>query len=263
MRVAVVNDDGIHAPGLLALATALSTGGHSLTVVAPHVQRSGSGTSVGSELDGRAVAVAVTDLGGLDVPAYAVEGTPALIALAIAHGLLGAARPDVVVSGINSGHNVGRLTLFSGTLAVAAVAAVYGTPAIALSCAARDIDRYGPAAEFLADALDDLVASIPPGVAYNVNYPSRPAADVHGVRLARLHSPERPDVHVERHDTGMRVVLTDRHSDDDATTDIALLAQGFISLTPITAGLREAFDHAISQDALDAVWSSAGSPTAG
>jgi 5'-nucleotidase len=218
---------------------------------------------VGSELDGRPVAVAVTDLDGLDVPAYAVEGTPALIALAIAHGLLGPDRPDVVVSGINSGHNVGRLTLFSGTLAVASVAAAYGTPAIALSCAAEDIDRYGPAAAFLTDGLDDLVASIPPGVVYNVNYPNRPAAEVHGARLARLHSPKRPDVRVQRHDAGMRVVLADRRSDDDGTTDIALLDQGFISLTPISAGLHEAFDRAISQDALDELWSMAGSPTVG
>lgn len=259
MRVAVVNDDGIHAPGLHALAAALGTAGHRLTVVAPHLQRSGSGTSVGSELDGHLVAVTATKLDGLDVRAYAVEGTPTLIALALAHGLLGRDRPDVVVSGINSGHNVGRLTLFSGTLAAASVAAAYGTPALALSCAAKDVDRYGPAATLLSTTLDDLVAGIPPGVAYNVNYPSRPSTEVRGIRLAHLHSPARPDVLVERHDSGMRVVLADRHSDDDATTDIALLAQGFVTLTPVLAGLREVFDGAVSQETLDGLWSNAGS----
>jgi 5'-nucleotidase len=254
MRVAVVNDDGIHASGLHALAKALDGAGHAVTIVAPHAQQSGSGTSVGSELDGRTVAMVPVALDGLDVPAYAVEATPALIALAISHGLLGRERPDVVVSGINSGHNVGRLTVFSGTLSVALVCASYGLPAVALSCAAGDRDRYPLAAAFLAGVLEELMASLPDRVAYNINYPTRQVAEARGVRLARLHAPQRPDVRIAHRDGLLQVALADRQGRDDPASDIALLEQGFISLTPVEAGFRDDCVTATTQDTLDALW---------
>lgn len=252
MHVAAVNDDGIRSRGLHALADALHSAGHKLDVVAPHKQRSGSGTSLGSELDGRTIPFTPVQLDGVSATAYAVEGTPALIALALANGLLGGKKPDVVVSGINSGHNVGRLTLFSGTLAVALVAAAYGVPGIALSCAAHDVARYPAAARFLAGALDTLVASMPPGVAYNINYPSCDPVDLRGVRTARLHTADRPDVVVDRSECELRVRLADRTS-GDRETDIGLLDEGFISLTPIVAGLREYRDATFSLTDVDAI----------
>ena len=127
LRVLVTNDDGVQAPGIAVLVDALrALPNTQVTVVAPSQNRSGSG---GKVTDGSVSASGATTLGGY--PATAVDGFPA-DAVAVALGESGP-QPDVVVSGVNDGANLGPLTAVSGTVGAARAAAQAGIPALAVS----------------------------------------------------------------------------------------------------------------------------------
>ena len=128
--ILVTNDDGIDSPGLRAAAMALDVLGEVL-VVAPVVQQSGTGRSMPPASQGRIVRHRIA-LNGRQVDGYAVEGSPAQ---AVQHGVLEIASrlPDLVVSGINFGENVGSGITVSGTVGAAMEAADFGIPAIAFS----------------------------------------------------------------------------------------------------------------------------------
>ena len=143
MRVLVTNDDGVSAPGLAALTRALvgwaerSTAGggprHEIVVVAPSSNYSGAGAAVGSVTDGtRIVYQRARVTGAEDVEAYGLDASPALSVIAGALGAIGP-KPDLVLSGINHGVNVGRSVLHSGTVGAALTASQLGISALAVS----------------------------------------------------------------------------------------------------------------------------------
>jgi 5'-nucleotidase len=129
-QILLTNDDGIQSPGLWAAAEALSDLGF-VTVAAPRDQSSGMGRSLPSTSDGR-VRSEVVCVRGKDWTVYAVGGSPAQ---AVLHGILEIMpqRPDLVVSGINYGENVGTGVTISGTIGAALEAASHGIPALAMS----------------------------------------------------------------------------------------------------------------------------------
>lgn len=249
MRLLLTNDDGIHAPGLRVLAGRLQADGHELTVLAPDRQYSGSGTSVGSELNGALVRVQPIRLAGLPkVRALMVGGPPALVALAACHGLV-EEQPELVVSGINPGHNVGRLVLHSGTLGAAITAAAFGWRAVAVSCPPGDDQQFEAAADFIASVLDVLASRAAEGPVLNINFPHCALADVRGVRRATLVSPAKGDLTMERTRDGLRVHVSRDRADGDENTDLALLHARFITVTsaPTLRG-RELQDEEIADD---------------
>lgn len=172
-RILVTNDDGIRAGGIRALEEAMLALGE-VTVVAPEREMSATSQSISlhsplrvSRLDGRH---------------FAVAGTPADAVILAIHHLL-AERPDLVVSGINPGGNLGENVVYSGTVAAAMEATLHGVPAIAVSLASRKQLDYGTAAAFTAQlAAKVLEEGLPAGVMLNVNVPR---GEVRGVRITR------------------------------------------------------------------------------
>jgi 5'-nucleotidase len=130
IQILLTNDDGIQSPGLWAAAEALSCLGY-VTVAAPRDQWSGAGRSHPSHTDGR-INPQTLNVHGKDWTVYAVGGTPAQT---IAYGIMEICprKPDLVVSGINYGENVGTGTTVSGTVGAALEAAAFGIPAMAIS----------------------------------------------------------------------------------------------------------------------------------
>lgn len=197
MRILVTNDDGVGAPGLAALTRALvrwtkEAGGdgpaapHEIVVVAPSTNYSGAGAAVGSVTDGTAIAYqrAVVEGAGA-VEAYGVDASPALSVIAGALGAVGP-KPDLVLSGINHGVNVGRSVLHSGTVGAALTAGQLGISALAVSLrAGADPDPWESAAD-LAVALVPLLAAAPVGTVLNLNVPHLPPDQIRGLRWARV-----------------------------------------------------------------------------
>jgi 5'/3'-nucleotidase len=174
VRVLLSNDDGVNAPGLAALATAFPD--DEVWVVAPDREQSASSHAISLHRPLRIVQVGERR--------FSVDGTPTdAVYLALNHVLRGR-RPDLVLSGVNHGPNLGNDVLYSGTVAAAMEGALLGVTAIAISLAARPPHEFGPAAAFAAQ-LARRVAERPPAapILFNVNVPAGP---VKGYRLTRL-----------------------------------------------------------------------------
>jgi len=164
MRILVTNDDGVHAPGLKALAEAMRTLGE-VVVVAPEHEQSGTSHSLSLHRPLR-----IKEHGP---DRFGVDGTPSdSVYLALNHVLKGRA-PDVVVSGVNHGANLGDDITYSGTVAAAMEATMIGVPAVAFSLAQRSGPwDFAPAVRFAASLVSTLASQrLPRGVLLNVNVP--------------------------------------------------------------------------------------------
>ena len=177
MRILLSNDDGYFAPGIAALAQVLSTLG-TVTVVAPERDRSGASNSL--TLD-RPLSVKQASNGF-----YYVNGTPTDCVHLAVTGLLDAL-PDIVVSGINHGANMGDDTIYSGTVAAATEGFLLGIPSLAISLVTAGNDCFATAAE-VARALVERYARTPLGepVLLNVNVPDVPLQNLVGMEVTRL-----------------------------------------------------------------------------
>ncbi|ANN17218.1 5'/3'-nucleotidase SurE [Amycolatopsis orientalis] len=179
MRALITNDDGIDSPGLAALARGAVDHGWTVVVAAPAAEASGTSAGLtGAGEEGR-VTVERRELSGLpDVPAFAVAAHPGLIALAAAQGTFGEA-PEIVLSGVNHGANVGRAILHSGTVGAALTASINGARALAVSL---DVGlEPGPrphwdTAVAVAATLFDRLTELPAGTVLNLNVPDRAEA---------------------------------------------------------------------------------------
>lgn len=236
MRIVVTNDDGIDAGGIVAVAGQLSRAGHDVVIVAPLSQSSGSGSSLGSELDGRKVAAVRRDDHVTGLRAVGVDAPPAFIALAVSRGWLELA-PDLLVSGINRGNNIGDLSLFSGTLGAALTASLHGVPALAISCPAAPT-RYEEAASCLVDSLPSLLEKLPAGCAYNLNYPDAPREGFTGWVPATFARSEAHDLLAHGDVAGVSVSLAAERSAGDPASDIALLRRGTATCTIVSGALE-------------------------
>jgi 5'-nucleotidase len=174
VRVLLSNDDGVHAPGLAALVAAFA--GDEVWVVAPDREQSASSHAISLHRPLR--------LAELGPRRFAVDGTPTdAVYMGMNHVLKGG-RPDLVVSGINHGPNLGNDVLYSGTVAAAMEGALLGACAIAVSLAAPPPHDFGPAAAFAVALARRVVADPPPApMLLNVNVPAGP---VRGYRFTRL-----------------------------------------------------------------------------
>jgi 5'-nucleotidase len=174
VRVLLSNDDGVHAPGLEALAAAFE--GDEVWVVAPDREQSASSHAISLHRPLR--------LYEMGPRWYAVDGTPTdAVYMALNH-VLKAARPDIVVAGINHGPNLGNDVLYSGTVAAAMEGALLGVHALAVSLASAPPHAFEDAARFAAALARRIVETQPPApLLLNVNVPPGP---IRGWRLARL-----------------------------------------------------------------------------
>lgn len=231
-RVLVTNDDGVHAPGILALAVALAEDGHEVVMAAPLDDFSGSGAALGPGHAGgvRTERLELPDLA--DVPIFGVDGPPGMCVMAAHLGAFGA-RPDIIASGINRGGNTGRSILFSGTVGAALAAANFGLKGVAVSQSVGDPWETGTGAAFgvagVRWALDR-----PAGSVLNINVPNLPLDEVEGVRTGRL-APfgvvrtVLEDV-VDGH---LQLVLRETDDELDPDTDTMLVNAGFVSVNAL------------------------------
>ena len=235
-RILVTNDDGVRARGISALGDELATVGDVL-VVAPSRERSAASHSLTMDVPLRADRIAENVI--------SVEGTPTDCVLLAIKNLL-SEPPDLVVSGVNRGPNVGDDVTYSGTVAAAMEARILGVPSMAVS-----LDRspsgswdYGFAARVARElALLILRDGLPQGTLLNVNVPNIPEEDVRGIEVVRQGKQVYEDSIVEKADPRGRsyywiggYATTWQNQED---TDIAALERGCVALTPIHLDLTD------------------------
>jgi 5'-nucleotidase len=184
MRILISNDDGVFAEGIQAVAQALRAIGE-VVVVAPHRQRSAAGHGITLH---KPLYCEEADLGP-GVRAYGVTGTPADCVKFGVSEIMKDAKPDLVVSGINAGGNLGNDVLYSGTVSAAIEGAILGFPAIAVSlCGKEPFDDYSIAADFTVKlAQQVLERGLRKDTVLNVNVPQVAEPDeIRGVRVTTL-----------------------------------------------------------------------------
>ncbi|GAA3763131.1 5'/3'-nucleotidase SurE [Micromonospora maritima] len=256
-RVLVTNDDGVHAPGIRALARAAHERGLDVVVAAPRHEASGMSAALSAVTDDGRLVFGETELDGLpDVPAYAVAASPAYIAVLAGLGVFGPA-PDVLLSGINRGANAGHAILHSGTVGAALTAGNSGIRALAVSLdvltPAAASAGSGGAAIAVLDTVDDearhwstaaeLAATLlpwlldaDPGTVLNLNVPDLPADQVAGLRQATLAPFGQVQVSVaERGEGFVRTAVEENAVRAVPGTDLAWLADGYAAVTAVRA----------------------------
>lgn len=248
MRILITNDDGIHAPGLevlLDLATELAGPEGEVWTVAPAFEQSGVGHCISYT---RPMMIAKHG-----PRRYAAEGSPADCVLAGLYDVFEGGKPDLVLSGVNSGNNSAENALYSGTLGGAMEAALQGVPAIALSqflgpdCLGPGQDPF-EAARVHGPALlrqlwqKGIWDDGPYRVFYSINFPPVPAATVKGWKVAPQGYRTDSFFSVEPHHspTGRRFLWVKGGPQHTATapgTDAAVNLEGWISVTPMRCDL--------------------------
>lgn len=232
MRILVSNDDGYQAPGLLRLVAALSELAD-ITVVAPDRDRSGASNSLSLK---NPLYVTRHDNGF-----HSVEGTPTdCVHLAIT-GLL-EREPDMVVSGINSGPNMGDDVIYSGTVAAAMEGRFLGLPAIAISQAApcpQHFDTAARVAVWLVRRLRER--PLPPDSILNVNVPDVPWEQLAGFRVVRLGHRHKSEPVVKSIDPRGRSIYwvgpAGPEQDAGPDTDFHAVRAGYVAITPLQVDL--------------------------
>lgn len=187
MRILVTNDDGLHAPGLIALVAALDEAGHEIIAIAPEGDRSGSGAAIGNIGEGSFLRYRSMPLAGLErVESIELDGPPALCVFAAHLGAFGEP-PDIVASGVNPGLNTGRVTLHSGTVGAALTAANLGTSAVAVSIDGKEssVVHWAEAGRLAAQCVPWL-ADAPAPTVVNLSVPDLPAEEMGAVRYGNL-----------------------------------------------------------------------------
>ncbi|MGD8498733.1 MAG: 5'/3'-nucleotidase SurE [Chromatiales bacterium] len=232
MHILVSNDDGYQSPGLMALAETLRAEAR-LTVVAPDRDRSGASNSL--TLD-RPLQVARQGNGFLSV-----NGTPTDCVHLALTGLLDE-EPDMVVSGINLGPNMGDDVLYSGTVAAAMEGRFLGLPAIAVSMASFQPEQLASGARAVSELIGRLLAHpLPPDTILNVNVPDLPWDSIRGYQATRLGHRHQAEGVVETVDprgrTGYWVGPAGPEQDAGPGTDFFAVREGFVSVTPIQVDL--------------------------
>jgi len=233
LRILVVNDDGYQSPGLVALVDSLVTIA-AVTVAAPREQQSGTGHGISFRDP-----ITIVELGNpYAIQWYAIDAKPATV-VKVALTTLMDTMPDLVISGVNTGDNVGTHVWISGTVAAARDAALQGFPAIAASVAYGGPQDFAVAAGIVKELVQQLAdaGKIQPGLLLNVNIPSGGSSAIKGIRVA----PQSLRIGIQRYDErvsprGSRYVWDNWSpaADDSVTTsDLHAFARGYITITPL------------------------------
>lgn len=243
MRILVSNDDGYQAPGLAALVNALRAIGE-VTVVAPDRDRSGASNSLTL---GRPLRVVEHDNGF-----YSVDGTPTDCVHVALFGLLDE-EPDVVVSGINAGANLGDDVIYSGTVAAAMEGRFLGLPSVAVSLVGEEPRRYDVAAGYAAQLTASLATlAMPAGTLLNVNVPGNSEPGPIRAELTRLGQRHKAEPVIKDTDPRGRTIYwigaTGPELDAGAGTDFDAVRRGLVSVTVVSTDLTCAQDTTAVND---------------
>ncbi len=239
MDILLTNDDGIRAVGLRALYAALTKAGHRVHVAAPMTEQSAVGHSVTLFSPLRVKEVEEAGFSGLGI-----SGTPAdCVKLALSHLL--PKLPDMIVSGINSGANVGVDVLYSGTVSAATEGALAGVPAMAVSVDDFHPEELSAQAEYAVRLLDgDFWSGFPRHCVLNLNFPAGPLSEAKGLKVCRQTGSTYRDWYDERNDPRgnpyywLCGVIPPENVEPDSDRDY--LSRRYITVTPLTFDLTHA-----------------------
>jgi 5'-nucleotidase len=228
VNVLLTNDDGIQAPVLRHLKEALAPLGR-VIIVAPDRDQSATSHALTLHRPFR--------IQQHEPDVYSVDGTPTDCVITSFYGLLDQA-PDLVISGINLGPNMGEDVFYSGTVAAAIEGSLQGTPAIAASFATKTVPDFAEPARFIARLVGRLLAEgLPRRHLLNVNFPGRPWPELRGVKVTRLGSRVYHDTLVKKVDPRGRdyywIGGEDPEWEPIEGTDFHAVHAGWISVTPL------------------------------
>lgn len=256
MHILVSNDDGYLAPGLLALVKALRTINAKITVIAPEQNHSGASNSLTLSRPLSIHRVAGGERDGF----LFINGTPTDCVHIAMTGFLDE-KPDLVVSGINQGENMGEDVLYSGTVAAAVEGVMFGVPGIAFSQVDRGWARLDDAAKVAADvvkhAIDNGLQNEGGSHAtlLNVNLPNHTYEDLQGWRVTRLGNRHHSQPVIKQESPRGDAIYWIGPAGDakDATdgTDFHAINQGYVSITPLHLNLS---DEKRRQEMLKTSW---------
>jgi 5'-nucleotidase len=230
MNILISNDDGIYASGVRALAEALSDTEHKITVVCPDRERSATGHALTLQEPLRVDQIFGVYPAGID--AWACSGTPSDTVKLLVD------RPDLVLSGINRGANLGTDVLYSGTVSAAMEGVLEGVPSIAFSLASFTHLDFSAAANF-AKKMVNAIATYPleEAILLNVNIPAIPEADICGAVVTRLGIRRYKDLFEKRIDPRGKIyywlsgVVVEEEAEAD--TDIQAIRDNYVTITPL------------------------------
>lgn len=235
MKILVSNDDGVNAPGIKVLAKALEAVGE-ITVVAPDRDRSAASHSLTLESPLRATQ--------LENGHISVNGTPTdCVHLAITGWL--EQHPDMVVSGINAGSNLGDDVLYSGTVAAAIEGRFLGYPTLAISLVGNgDLTHYETAGICAQKMVNHLMAHpLKKEIILNVNVPDLPLDEIKGFKVTRLGSRHRAEGILQDKDPRGKVIYwigpVGPGHDAGPGTDFHAIEEGYVSITPLKVDLTD------------------------
>ncbi len=229
MKVLISNDDGIYSEGIIALYDEIKKIADAV-VVAPDRERSAAAHSLTLQYPLRVEKIRKSF--------YAVDGTPTDSVILGVKRIFKKKPPDIIVSGINKGPNLGDDITYSGTVAAALEGAIIGIPSFAISLAANDNFDFRPAAVFAAK-LVGLVAKygLPQGTLLNVNVPGKPLDEIHGTMITRQGKRVYGNAIVEKIDPRGKKYYWMGGNDisflNEPGTDFNAIENGYISITPI------------------------------
>jgi 5'-nucleotidase len=247
MRILLTNDDGVYAPGLAALHRSLSQT-HEVTVVAPETEQSAVGHSITL-----ADPIRVRALGNrTGYQGFAITGTPADCVKLAVHELMDQP-PQLVVSGINLGANLGVNLLYSGTVSAANEASLQGLASVAVSLDTHTGSDFSFAADFTAYLVENLdQLPLPAATPLNVNIPDLPASEIRGIRFTRQSRSRIKERFVRRTDPRGHVYYwlggETMGTEGDQDTDYPALLAGYITITPVRYDLT---NHEALESLLD------------
>lgn len=237
-RILISNDDGVDAHGLRLLEKIARTLTKDVWVVAPESEQSGAGHSLTLHRPLRIRQVARRR--------YAIDGTPTDCVLLAVNKILKGHKPDLVLSGINRGANLGEDVHYSGTVAAAMEGTLLGVPSIALSQLFKSPQavKWGTVEHFAADVIRRIVSSEwPQHVLMNVNFPDVPPSEVEGIEVVRQGRRKIGDQLDERIDPRGRPYIWiggQRNEDRNAHgTDLEAIYRGVVTVTPLCVDLTD------------------------
>ncbi len=228
MKILVSNDDGYLAEGINVLANALAKIAD-VVVVAPGRNQSGASNSLTLHSPLR--------IHEVEKDRYFINGTPTDCVHLALSGML-AEDPDIVVSGINHGANLGDDVIYSGTVAAAMEGRFLGLPAIAVSLVGQRASHFDTAARVAVDLVQRLEANaLPADVLLNVNVPDRPFDELNGIRATRLGFRHRAEPLVKTEDPQGKTIYwigpAGPGQDAGPGTDFDAVDQGAVAVSPV------------------------------
>ena len=249
MKILITNDDGVYYPGILALARILKQR-HDVFLVAPRMEQSGISQAITFLRPIFPVPLAKDHV----VSGYSVDGTPTdCIKLALEH--LCPFRPDLVISGMNGGLNVGVNCCYSGTVGGALAATQFGLPAMAISLQWADAMDFERAAELAVPLVEQMyVEPWPQQVALNINFSTESLSGDSSVHVVPMETNPLGYKYDEGRDAKGRLFYwANNQPDPDPSpfpTDVSVLKRGQISATPLSFNLNHTDSISVFSDAV-------------